>query len=563
MNLLNNFSVKAKLFSTFGVSLLLVSSSLIYAIFQLNIIGKEIIFVAEQDIPLISSLTKATEYTLEQRILFERVRRLGLVRSVDSSAATNLSEGIREFNKINNLVREELKRSESLSRKISIGELSEQERQGFQGVLNKIQSASEFHNKFSETSLEAMQAVVDERIDDVNRLSIDVEANEKKLSHQMKESLDELHLMTQNVAMNTETHEITVVYTLSVALVVVLLLGSSISWLVSSSITRRLADVSKNIEGISHGNLTETLFVDGSDEIGCLKKSTIRMQDQLTGIMSQISGAVSALSNASTSLSVSTAESAQHLREEQFGIDQLASAMTEMTATALEISSNISETSTFAKSADGETIQGRELVKNVVDVVQGLESQISSAVETIQGLRHDSENINSVMGVIKGIAEQTNLLALNAAIEAARAGEQGRGFAVVADEVRTLASRTQSSTEEINQTIEKLQVASIGAVDVMEKCRQHVGVVVSKVSDADASLISISTTVSRISDMSIQVANATDQQSAVAEDINKNVVKISDMAEATHLAAETASCAARELGDLAEDLSSLVKKFKT
>jgi len=236
--------------------------------------------------------------------------------------------------------------------------------------------------------------------------------------------------------------------------------------------------------------------------------------------------------------------------------------MNEMSATVQEVSRNISGTAQAADDANKETVTGSNVVSDAVEGVQKLAAQLESATNVIHQLEQDSEDINAVLDVIKGVAEQTNLLALNAAIEAARAGEQGRGFAVVADEVRTLAGRTQASTEEINQVIEKLQSGSCKAVEVMSKSRDDAHAVVDKAIKAGESLAIITTTVAHINDMSAQIASAAEQQSATSEEINRNIVNISGMANETATGAQQTAVASEELAKLGAELQTLVNEFQ-
>jgi methyl-accepting chemotaxis protein len=233
-----------------------------------------------------------------------------------------------------------------------------------------------------------------------------------------------------------------------------------------------------------------------------------------------------------------------------------------MTATVHEVSNNIMATATSAQQAALETDMGSKIVQEAVQSITVLANQISDASEIINRVEHNSHNISSVLDVIKSIAEQTNLLALNAAIEAARAGEQGRGFAVVADEVRTLASRTQQSTGEINEMISQLQQGSKSSVEAMNKSCEQAGLVVSKAEKAGKSLTTIASTVTKISELSAQIATAAEEQTAVSEEINRNVVHINEAAIYTAEGTQKTTDTANELSKITIALQQLVKQFK-
>lgn len=251
----------------------------------------------------------------------------------------------------------------------------------------------------------------------------------------------------------------------------------------------------------------------------------------------------------------------QGVTRQQLETDQIATAINEMTATVQEVARSATDAASAASQADNEATNGRNVVAQTVDSIQTLAKNVEQAADVIQKLEGDTTEIGGVLDVIKGIADQTNLLALNAAIEAARAGEQGRGFAVVADEVRTLASRTQESTEEINKMIEKLQAGAKNAVAVMEKGREQARSGVEQASLAGESLTAITQSVATINDMNTQIAGAADEQSKVAEEINCNVVNISQVADETASNVAQVADSSAQLEVLSVDLKQEVAKF--
>lgn len=266
---------------------------------------------------------------------------------------------------------------------------------------------------------------------------------------------------------------------------------------------------------------------------------------------------------ASTAQMQSQSDSArQGVTRQQVETDQVATAINEMTATVQEVARSATDAATAAHQADQEANNGKGVVAQTVSSIQTLASNVEQAADVIQKLEQDTTEIGGVLDVIKGIADQTNLLALNAAIEAARAGEQGRGFAVVADEVRTLASRTQESTEEINNMIDKLQLGAKNAVAVMEDGREQARTGVEQASKAGDSLSAITHSVATINDMNTQIASAADEQSKVAEEINRNVVNISQVANETASNVTQVADKSSELEGLASVLTTEVERFK-
>lgn len=332
---------------------------------------------------------------------------------------------------------------------------------------------------------------------------------------------------------------------------------------IATSITRPILGLSNTLQTIERdSDLTLRSDIQSTDEIGeaatALNNMLAKFQDGLL----QVSNATSQIAAASEETSAITQQTSKTINEQQSQTEQVATAINEMTATVQEVSVNITSTAEAAKDASLATNNGSSVVNDAVSSIQQLASQIETSADVIHQLEKDSENISAVMDVIRGVAEQTNLLALNAAIEAARAGEQGRGFAVVADEVRTLAARTQESTEEINQVIIKLQSGSQDAVSVMNNSRDQAQSVVSQAQEAGESLNTISIAVNRINEMSTHIATAAEEQNAVAEEINTNIVNINDMAHDTSLGANQTAQASDDLANLATQLQQLVNQFK-
>ncbi|MFC1602484.1 methyl-accepting chemotaxis protein [Pseudomonadota bacterium] len=342
----------------------------------------------------------------------------------------------------------------------------------------------------------------------------------------------------------------------------IILLGIGVVYFIMSQALSHLPKVVAELQRIAEGDLTSDIKVTRGDEIGELMQGLLAMHDKLVTMMSKITGTSVELASAMEEMSVIATETKSNIQHQQSETDQVATAMNEVTATVQEVASNISNTANAAEQAHGETSSGEQVVGHAIDSMQQLSGQIDSAATAIQQVEQDSDSISTILDVIKSIAEQTNLLALNAAIEAARAGDQGRGFAVVADEVRTLASRTQQSTEEINQMIEKLQLGSKQAVQVMGQSREQAQTAVEQVTSAGSSLAAISTAVGHINDMSIQIANAAKEQSAVSEEMNRNIININDKASHNVSAAEEITVANQRLATMAAELQGLVTQFK-
>ena len=324
-------------------------------------------------------------------------------------------------------------------------------------------------------------------------------------------------------------------------------------------IGRHLEHLNHVMGEIARGRIevTEQLQPGGEGEIGILMGGIRDFAERVNHLVRQVASSTSRLTRAVAETTEVTNSTTNRILQQQSETEQVATAITEMSATVNDVAKNAASAEQAAKAADQEANRGREVVAQTVTSIQSLAAEVERAADVIQKLEKDSEDIGAVLDVIKGIAEQTNLLALNAAIEAARAGEQGRGFAVVADEVRTLASRTQQSTQEIQEMIERLQAGARQAVSVMEASRHKADENVEQSNRAGESLESITGAVATISEMNVQIASAAEEQSAVAEEINRNIVSISRVASETAEGAQQTTRVREELGRLSNEFQEL------
>ncbi len=342
------------------------------------------------------------------------------------------------------------------------------------------------------------------------------------------------------------------------------LLGLLLVWLLARGVTRPILGVAAMLKDIAsgEGDLTRRLQYAKQDELGQLAGWFNRFLDKLQPIVAEVKQSVTAArGNAEQSAAIASQTSAG--MEQQFRqVDQAATASQEMSATAQDVARSAAQAAQAARDADQATREGLAVIDRTTTGIDALAHEMNSAMDQVGGLARNSEQIGSVLEVIRSIAEQTNLLALNAAIEAARAGEAGRGFAVVADEVRNLARRTQESVEETRQVIEALQAGTHDVVSAMEGSHRQAQDSVEQVNHAVSALQRIGEAVSVISDMNLQIASAAEEQSAVAEEINHNIATIRDVTESLSEQAGEAARVSQSLNGLANQQQGLMDQFR-
>jgi len=367
----------------------------------------------------------------------------------------------------------------------------------------------------------------------------------------------------QTIKTTNEQNKQTGRFGMMIALVVIFVLIFS-SWSIANIITKTINRIVHSLADMStgKGDLTIRLQTRAEDEIGDLVNNFngfITHLQLLVKVMANLSQGVSDGAGKVKSIAGKTQLGIHNQQDE---INLVATAVNEMAATAQEVSRNAEEAANATKQAQEGTHQSQKIMAENITSISALVADVEHAREVIQNLAKESALIGNASQVIQGIAEQTNLLALNAAIEAARAGEQGRGFAVVADEVRSLAARTEESTTEIQSIIERLQSGTDQAVNAMESSREKAVKVVDQSQATESSLISIMTNVDTINNMNGQVASAAVEQSAVSEEVSANIVKINEVSEDTVDQAANTSQASADLAEQALNLSKIVSEFK-
>ncbi|MFG0631565.1 methyl-accepting chemotaxis protein [Pseudomonas sp. xss_2] len=347
-----------------------------------------------------------------------------------------------------------------------------------------------------------------------------------------------------------------------VSLLIIVIALAAIATLLTRSIVVPLAAAVAVAERVATGDLTQDIQLRGRDEPALLLGALSRMQDSLRDTLRKISASSDQLASASEELHTVTEDTSRGLHQQSAEIDQAATAVNQMTAAVEEVANNAVSTADASKGADQTTRDGRDQVNQALSSIQLLVDDVSGTSEEIELLANNANEISRVLDVIGSIAGQTNLLALNAAIEAARAGEAGRGFAVVADEVRALAHRTQQSTAEIEQMIAGIQNGTERAVNAMHNSRGRANGTLEVAQSAGQALEVIAEAIASINQRNLVIASASEEQAQVAREVDRNLVNIRDLAMQTSAGANQTSAAAQDLSRLAVDLNGMVAQFK-
>ncbi|MBA6117191.1 HAMP domain-containing methyl-accepting chemotaxis protein [Pseudomonas putida] len=400
----------------------------------------------------------------------------------------------------------------------------------------------------------------DELRDLLNR---DLLANSEQINKVMET------LVRINTDQTRETNEVAArQYDSAFTLVISLLVAATLltflcAFLLTRSIVKPIEAALDAAEQVADGDLTHVIRAEGTDEAARLLQAMARMQDKLRDTLQLIAGSATQLASAAEELNCVTDVSARGLQQQNNEIEQAVTAVTEMTSAVEEVARNAVSTSEASGEASRSAGDGRDLVMETVGAIERMSGDVQATAQLITHLAEQSRDIGKVLDVIRDLADQTNLLALNAAIEAARAGEAGRGFAVVADEVRALAHRTQQSTSEIERMIGSIQGGTEEAVESMRTSTERAESTLSMARGAGMALDTIAGAVAQINERNLVIASAAEEQAQVAREVDRNLVNINDLSVQSATGAHQTSAASAELSRLAVDLNGLVARFRT
>lgn len=538
---LRNLNIAPRAFLGFSVIGLLMLILGVFALSQMNKINNANEVMATNSMPSIKALDKLTEGSIRLRVLSYR-----LMLNREPETLQKTTELLTMRNKQIDDARAIYVKLISAPEEQSAYDQYVQLLNDYRQLESRMKSLSQANDMTELTRL----------------LSADLQIN----SDQMNVALGKLvEMNTQQL--NQASADASKQYSSAFTMVVTLLIIATVltllfAWLLTKSITQPIDSALKAAEDIAEGDLTRTITVDGTDEAGRLLAAMLKMQSKLRDTLQRISGSATQLASAAEELNAVTDESARGLSQQNNEIEQAATAVNQMTSAVEEVARNAVSTSEASKNATTSASDGRDLVQETVSAIERMSNDVQSTSTLIGNLADESRDIGKVLDVIRGLADQTNLLALNAAIEAARAGEAGRGFAVVADEVRALAHRTQQSTSEIERMIGSIQGGTEQAVNSMRSSTERAESTLNIAKGAGLALDTINSAVVEINERNLVIASAAEEQAQVAREVDRNLVNIRDLSTQSATGANQTSAASNELSRLAVDLNGMVARFK-
>lgn len=557
-------------FSTIRAKIISMSVSLIamaiiavgIGIINMQKISHEMNNIVNYDIPFNDGLGVIRVHQLEQTLFYEQALRHAIAAKTNPAAMNDFRTASNGFAELTNKVKQDMKEVNTIIETVLTSETDPAYVQEFTKLKERFEVTVKEYAEFKKHAQISLDKIVAGDLQGGLAMEHGVIEKEHKTDVHLAELVHEVEAFVKHSTDAIAKEKELAIAEMIIIAIAVFILGGIMSYLIIRSLCNRLKIAVSNAIMIADGDLTTEIDMSGTDEVSVLMAAMGTMQSNLKKLIGAINDSSAALASSSQEMSVASEQTNQSVHEQKAEIEQIATAITEMAATVQEVAKNTADTSQATAEANDKTRHGNSLVKQTIDAINALNDEICQASDVITELNTETENITSVLDVIKGVAEQTNLLALNAAIEAARAGEQGRGFAVVADEVRTLAQRTQESTSDIESMIETLQAGASKAVNAMSVSQSQAASSVEYAGKTGESLNDITESINNISDMNAQIASAAEEQSAVADEVNKNIHSITENVEMVASSSTEITASAENLAETANRLHLDVQAFK-
>jgi methyl-accepting chemotaxis protein len=538
---------------------------------SMNFLGRFSIKVKILVIPAIAVISFIATLAVNTQINSENTERLADIKDLYFPVVQSSRENIVRINRIEELLNTAVSTGEGdmvdgakLNYKELVDKIDEQKKL-WPKKLDDLEATKDSASKYFVVALKLSEGMVNGNLDGGEIPSLvesmnDTLSKTKRLLGDFNESALQAFNTTVSDSNKATRQALITTLTLSVvAILVIVIISASIVVMITGNINTMLVSLKDIAQG--NGDLTKRIAQNSTDEIGDLIHWFNLFMDKLHESINEVVKSISPLANVSDDLGTMTTRTSQITEQQSRATDDVTRSVDEMFISVRNVAQNASSAAMAAKEADLEAKAGRAVVTQSVESINDLASEVERAAKVISKLEADTENVGTILDVIKGIAEQTNLLALNAAIEAARAGEQGRGFAVVADEVRTLASRTQDSTQEIQRVIEELQAAAQSAAEVMSHSQVQAKASVEQAAKTDESLATITEKVGSITQMNTEIAAATGEQEKVSNDIKNNVEGIRANAEAAVKNVQEVEAASESLLVISTNLRKITSQF--
>ncbi len=538
--MLRSISIQKRLLAAFGALALLLTITGVFSLQSISQVREEADFVETSVVPGLAGIG-----SLGTVINRNRALTLRLLLSIDITQEGEAFDTIKAL-------REEIL---NLEKPYEASIFDAKEREIFGQYKVSRQKYFDLQQQALDLLLKEELGAAQDLLDQINPVAAEITQQLEQLSNINHKAAED----ARNTAIDTYDNAKMAVILLIIVSVAIAVL---VSVLISRSISQPLTQAVESARFIADGDLTQPLTVDGNDELTDLAQALKQMQQKLRDAISHIASSSSQLASAAGELNVVTDESAKALQLQNDEVQQAATAITEMSSAVDEVAGTALKTSEASSQSANLAKDGTQKVVQTSSVIEKMNADVRQSTQVINTLADKVSSINQVLEVIRSVADQTNLLALNAAIEAARAGEAGRGFAVVADEVRSLAYRTQTSTGEIEQMIQQVQASAKEAVNAMQLISGNADNAQSVAKLAADALELISENIMAISDQNHVIAGAAEEQSKVAREIDRNIVTISDLAAQTAAGSNQTTASAGELTRLAVQLNELVSKFK-